>query len=173
MEKLYLVSPNEEYKEKILEYKKEFAANSEIPHGIAGLDNMESFEEWLCNLRKNENEETVLEGRVTSSTFIGVREADEKVVGFIDIRHRLNDYLLNYGGHIGYSVRKSERRKGYATEMLRLALLKCKELHIEKALVTCYKDNAASAKTIIANGGVLENEIPDEGSILQRYWITI
>ena len=89
----------------------------------------------------------------------------------IDIRHRLNDYLFNFGGHIGYSVRKSERKKGYATEMLALALVECMNLNINKILITCDKENTASVKTIIKNGGILENEIPEENRITQRYWI--
>ena len=91
----------------------------------------------------------------------------------IDIRHRLNDYLLNFGGHIGYSVRKSERQKGYATEMLNLALKECVNLGIKKVLITCDKNNVASAKTIINNGGKLENEIAKEDRITQRYYITL
>lgn len=86
----------------------------------------------------------------------------------IDIRHRLNDYLLNFGGHIGYSVRKSERQKGYTTEMLALALIECMKLNIKRVLITCDKDNIASAKTIINNGGILEGS-----GITQRYWINL
>ena len=91
----------------------------------------------------------------------------------IDIRHRLNDYLLNFGGHIDYSVRKSERQKGYATEMLALALIECMKLNIKRVLITCDKDNIASAKTIINNGGILENEILEGSGITQRYWINL
>ena len=110
---------------------------------------------------------------VPETLFLTVRTEDDCLVGMIDIRHRLNEYLMLFGGHIGYSVRPTERRKGYAKEQLRLALPYCKQIGIEKALITCYKDNIGSAKTIQANGGVLENELPEEGRITQRYWITL
>ena len=89
-------------------------------------------------------------------------------------RHDLNEYLLNFAGHIGDSVRPTERNKGYATEQIRLALLECKKIGLKKVLITCNKNNVASARTIIKNGGVLENELPkSEEEIFQRYWIEI
>ncbi|ENJ9655489.1 GNAT family N-acetyltransferase [Clostridium botulinum] len=91
----------------------------------------------------------------------------------IDIRHKLNEYLFEFGGHIGYSVEKSEGRKGYAKEMLHLALEKFKDMNMEKVLITCSKENIASAKTIIYNGGVLEHEISIGERITQRYWISL
>ena len=82
--------------------------------------------------------------------------------------------LLKFGGHIGYGVRPTERRKGYGTKMLAFALEKCHGFGIKKALVTCDKSNNASRKTILKNGGILENEQPEEnGNILQRCWICI
>lgn len=81
------------------------------------------------------------------------------------IRHELNDYLLQYGGHIGYGVRSSQRRK--------LALPIAKELGINKAPITCDKNNIGSAKTIMNNGGILENEVGNENEITQRYWIEL
>lgn len=89
------------------------------------------------------------------------------------IRHELNDYLLQYGGHIGYGVRSSQRRKGYASQMLSLALPIAKELGINKAPITCDKNNIGSAKTIMNNGGILENEVGNENEITQRYWIEL
>nr|WP_242568203.1 GNAT family N-acetyltransferase [Clostridium botulinum] len=96
-----------------------------------------------------------------------------KLIGMIDIRHKLNEYLFEFGGHIGYSIRKSEGRKRYAKEMLHLALEKFKDMNMEKVLITCSKENIASAKTIIYNGGVLENEVSEGERITQRYWISL
>lgn len=91
-----------------------------------------------------------------------------------DIVKELIEQLLLNGGHIGDGVRPSERRKGYATEMIRLALEECKKLGIDRVLMVCYKDNIASAKSIINNGGILENEIEaEDGKIDQRYWISL
>lgn len=91
----------------------------------------------------------------------------------IDIRHFLNDYLEQFGGHIGYSVRKSERKKGYAKMMLALALGECKELNIDRVLLTCSKDNIPSMKTILSQNGVLENEVLKGDRITCRYWIDL
>ena len=96
------------------------------------------------------------------------------LLGAVNIRHYLNDYLLQFGGHIGDGIRPSERRKGYATEMIRLALIECKKLGIDRVLMVCDKSNIGSAKSIINNGGILENEFVDEdGEINQRYWIDL
>lgn len=91
----------------------------------------------------------------------------------MNIRHDLNDYLLKYGGHIGDGIRPSERRKGYATEMIRLALEECRKLGLTRVLVTRDKNNIGSAKSIIRNGGILENEVLEKGVIKQRYWIAL
>ena len=91
----------------------------------------------------------------------------------MNIRHFLNEQLLMNGGHIGDGIRPSERRKGYATEMIALALEKCRELNIRKVLMVCDKENIGSAKSIIKNGGVLENEVIINGVTDQRYWINL
>ncbi len=104
-----------------------------------------------------------------------VRESDHKVVGVIQIRHYFNEFLEKYGGHIGYSICPSERRKGYATQMLRAVLPACKVLGIDKVLITCVTGNEGSRKTILNNGGVYESTVyePKENVYLERYWITI
>ena len=165
-----LIFPTQELKEQALAYRQEhFDAGEMLINGDAGLDEAETYEAWLVKVKENP---TLKDDKlVPSTTYFGV--ADGKIVGTIDIRHRLNDYLLQFGGHIGYGVRPTERRKGYATKMLALALEKCRELGLEKVLITCNKDNTPSAKTIINNGGVLENEIVENSVIMQRYWIEL
>lgn len=173
MNRFNLVLPVPEYKDKIMDYKREFIENGDSMDGTANLRNAETFEEWYGAFCDNLREETVRDGLVPATTYLAISTDDGHLIGMIDIRHRLNDYLLNFGGHIGYSVRKSDRKQGYATEMLALALEECTKLDIRKVLITCDKANTASAKTIIKNGGILENEIPDEGRITQRYWIAL
>lgn len=114
--------------------------------------------------------------RRTPPQKIHLREPDEheRLVGMTNLRHHLNDYLLTYGGHIGYSVRPSERQNGYATQMLRLTLEQARARGIGKVRICCDHYNVASAKTIRANGGVLEDEQfdPQDGTLTQRYWIS-
>ncbi len=171
---LKLVVPTPACKEQVLDYKREFAEINEHTAGTAALDSAETFESWYQALQDNSSEETVRPGLVPESLFLAVDQNDY-LVGMIDIRHRLNDYLAQFGGHIGYSVRKSERQKGYATEMLALALEEAKKLGLRRVLITCDRDNLGSAKTILNNGGVLENEAfdPNDNTITQRYWIEL
>lgn len=173
MNTLKLILPTTKYKDEIMGYRKEFIENKESMDGTSGLRDTKSFEEWHNAIIANLKEETVREGLVPSTTYIAISSNDDRLIGMIDIRHRLNDYLLNFGGHIGYSVRKSDRQKGYATEMLALALKECKKMGMKRILLTCDKDNIASAKTILSNGGILENEVEEGDTITQRYWINI
>ena len=113
------------------------------------------------------------EGLVPDSTFFCLDEERDIMVGAVNIRHYLNEALLLNGGHIGDGVRPSERRKGVATKMIGLALQECKRLGINKVLIVCDKDNVGSAKSILNNSGVLENEVVVDGVVEQRYWITL
>ena len=129
----------------------------------------DDFDYYLNNLETSEPKD----GLVPDSTFLCLDEERNIIVGAVNIRHYLNDYLLAHGGHIGDGIRPSERRKGYATQMIQLALEECKILGINKVLMVCDKDNIASAKSIIKNGGILENEVIENGVIEQRYWIEL
>ena len=117
--------------------------------------------------------QNVPEDRVPATQYIYVREEDGRVVGMLQLRHCFNEYLEKYAGHIGYSVRPSERRKGYATAMLRYALPHCRALGIRDVLVSCLTDNEASRRTILRNGGVYESTVhePEMDRDLERYWI--
>lgn len=169
---LELIFPTEEYKIQVEEYLQEHFDNGEyVLHGDAGLDEIKDFDKWLEKVRNEVNIED--SNLVPATLFLAVRKSDNRVVGTIQIRHRLNEKLLIFG-HIGDGVRPSERNKGYASEMIRLALEECKKLNIHRVLISCNKDNIASAKSIIKNGGVLENEVMlDDGKVEQRYWISL
>lgn len=172
---LELVFPREEHKEQVENYLKEHFENGEYHlNGVGGLDKIKDFEEWLHKIQDENVKEKVKEDRVQATLYLAIRKSDNRMIGTIQIRHELNEYLLNIGGHIGDGVRPSERRKGYATEMIRLALEKCKEIGLDKVLITCNKDNIGSRKSIQNNGGILENETLDEiGKELQRFWIEL
>lgn len=111
--------------------------------------------------------------RVPDSTFFCLDAERDRFVGAVNIRHYLNDALLKNGGHIGDGVRPSQRRKGIATRMIALALDECRKLDIDRVLMTCDSGNIGSAKSIINNGGVLENEVVIDGETVQRYWIQL
>ena len=167
---LKLVKASPEYKKQITEMLDEWYAYGEkiIPYAIRRLD-YHDFEYYYRNLEVTDTRE----GLVPDSTFFCLDEERDIMVGAVNIRHYLNEALLLNGGHIGDGVRPSERRKGVATKMIRLALQECKRLGINKVLMVCDKDNIGSSKSILNNGGVLENEVVVDGAIEQRYWITL
>ena len=173
MEKIILVKPDLSYADEIIKYKEESLAESPIINGSAGLDRFSSIEIWFEELKKRSCEDTVPEGLVPSSTYLAVREKDNYIVGMIDIRHYLNEYLTQAGGHIGYGVRKTERNKGYAKQMLKLALEKCKELKIKRVLITCDEDNIASEKVILSANAKLEDIRNVDGENKKRFWIDL
>ena len=155
-----------------MDYREEFLAIGSRMDGTSALDQYPDFDAWLANIRALKDPSTTPAGFVPATQYLALDE-QEHLVGMTNLRHYLNDYLLTYGGHIGYSVRPAERQHGYAIQMLRLTLEKAREHGIEKVRICCDHYNVASAKTIRANGGVLEDECFDssDGTLTQRYWI--
>ncbi len=168
-----LVIPTIEYANEIKAYRDEMLKMNSTFDGTSSLNRLENPAQWIEYNMSVMNIETVPDGLVQATQFIYVRENDGKIVGMINVRHYFNDYLEKYGGHIGYSVRPSERRKGYAKSMLKEALKYCKELGINRVLVSCLSDNEGSRKTILANCGVYEStvKLPNSDEYLERYWI--
>jgi predicted acetyltransferase len=176
MGELVLLRPTSLYKDQVMSYKEEMLLNNDSFDGCAGLEKVDTFEEWIDFDARLKN--TYKDEYVPSEVLLAVRKSDDYVVGIMDYRHPLSDFLYQFGGNIGYSVRPSERQKGYASEMMGLILPFCHEYGESKVLLTCDKNNEASKRTIIKNGGVLENEVIDtvglsKSGMIQRYWITI
>lgn len=175
MEGFKLVKPSADYLDEIRAYRKEFDGCLDWMHGSGGLMNIEDAEKWLEHLRLCENQETVPDGKPASSQFIYVRESDGKIVGMINVRHWHIEPLSTFGGHVGYSVCPSERKKGYATAMLKEVLPHCREIGLENVLLTVGLENTGSRRTILANGGVYEGTVisPKHNIPVERYWINI
>ena len=173
--KLKLIKLTKEYEQALKEMIDEWKKDQEINHTntspyVIFKNDCSDFDYYLDNL---EIKQPTPEGFVPDSTFFLLDEERNRLLGAVNIRHYLNEHLLMYGGHIGDGIRPSERRKGYATKMIALALVECKKLGINKVLICCNSDNIGSKKSIINNGGVLENIVMEDGKPLERYWIDI
>ncbi|GAB6926279.1 GNAT family N-acetyltransferase [Paenibacillus sp. JCM 10914] len=171
MNPVRLMKPTIELKHEYLDFYMEWKESREdmVPWVIS--KDPEDFEGMVRWLQDNENGKNLGDGRVADSTFWLVSEQN-RVLGAVNIRHELTESLMNSGGHIGYGIRPSERRKGYATNLLQLSLEQAKRLGIDKVLVVCDQINVASEKTIIHNGGISDHDyIEEDGNVIKRYWI--
>ena len=169
MDEIRLVLPDESLLAEAAAYKEEFLASGDSMDG-SGMLRHQPPEEWLHTCRRLLREDTCPEGLVPATQYVCV-DRNDRIVGMIDLRHRLNDYLAEFGGHVGYSVRPSERRKGYASRMLSMVLGEARKQGLPRVLVTCDEGNIASRRTIERNGGRFERKAVDGNEIVLRYWI--
>ena len=147
-------------------FKAEFADCLDWLHRARGLRYSKDPEEWLRYIAEHEENYT---------QFLYVRTADSKIIGMIGVQHRPDGPEETWGGHIGYCVCPSEREKGYATQMLHDVLPYCKSIGLGRVLLTAGDENVGSVRTILSNGGVLENYVktPRHDVPVGRYWIEI
>lgn len=167
-----LIEPTVNLEKSYIDYIYEWENSAEQIVPFASRKNRLNYHQLLDNWRNDKTDKAYKRGFVPATLYFLVDET-ERIYGALHFRQELNEYLLKTGGHIGYGIRPSERKKGYASEMLSSALQIGKQHNFEKVLITCNKDNIASAKTIVKNGGILENEVYEDGEITQRYWINL
>ena len=165
----------------VLEVYKEYMSAVLLPgidrfEGIRDFEEIDkcTFKEWINNLEKNKDEKNLPESYSPHTLYLAMND-DEELVGAIGLRWKKVPALMTFGGLIGYSIRPSQRGKGYASQMLKLALGKFKDSKMKKVLITCKDFNIASKRVIEKNGGIFENiyENEDDGYNYLRYWIEI
>ena len=169
-----LQRPDKRHEKEVMALRELLFERNESFDGCGGLEDVSDYDSWLDfsgRLKKKYGADYV-----PSDLYLAI-EGDE-VVGIIDYRHPLSPFLLQYGGNIGYSIHPEKRRMGYGSKMLSLLLDIIRENGEKKVLITCDKENIASRKTIINNGGIKENEVADtvnlsKSGIIERYWISL
>lgn len=179
MEQFYLELPSKNRKDKILDYLNEIIIYNSETNGLGALSKIidgYSFEEVLeicLNMQYKKYAKKL--GKSQVKTFLLIRKNDDKIIGCINIRWNLTDYMKKYSGNIGYGIRPTERNKGYNKINLYLGLLEAKKLNLNKVMLVCETNNLPSSKTIEALGGILERkEIdPNDGVLTSYYWIDV
>ena len=169
-----MVKPSMEYKEAYLSFYADWIDSGEgmVPWVIE--KDPADFQAMIKFLYAEDCEEKINDSSWVPHSTYWLLDGQNNVVGAVNIRHRLNENLFYRGGHIGYGIRPSARRKGYATLLLAGALEKTRELGLSRVLVVCDNGNLGSERTIIRNGGVFESEfIEDDGKIMKRFWIEL
>lgn len=168
---LRLVKTSMDQEQQVHAFLKEWRERDEriVPNAVDG--EASDFETYVKAIRAREVRAENA-GWVPSTTY-WLTDGKE-LLGAANIRHELNEQLLNFGGHIGYGIKPSARGRGLATKQLALALEKAKSLGIERALITCNRTNVASKQVILRNGGVPDTPfIETDGTVVERFWIEL
>lgn len=162
------ILPSAENRQDVLSFYDEFERNGET---CIGYGNYKDYDTWLKGMMNRKNGTDLPQGYVRENFYL-CYEGD-KMVGVFSLKFELTDFLLNYGGHIGYAVRKSERNRGLASQMMKQGLDIARKFGFDRILAVCDDDNYASEKVILRNGGVFENTLydDDEKVFVKRFWI--
>lgn len=163
-----LIMPDESCREEVLSFYREIEESGGECIGFADHGN---YDRWLAGMMNRRTGKNLPEGYVRENFYICRKNG--ATVGVFSLKFELTEYLLNFGGHIGYAVRPSERCRGIATEILREGLEIARRYGMERILCVCDEDNIASEKVIQKNGGIFENKLfdPEERVLVKRYWI--
>lgn len=162
--------PAEENRDDVLSFYNEIERENETCIGFGGCKN---FDAWLAGMKNRHTGTNLPDGYVRENFYL-CYDGDE-MVGVFSLKFELTEFLLNYGGHIGYAVRPSKRNRGFATQMLKQGAELARQYGFDKILCVCDDGNYASEKVILKNGGVLENRLydSDESVFVKRYWIEL
>ena len=167
-----LILPSPEHEAQAIAFKREFFDHGEsVINGSEMLDCLDSYTDWLTHITRNANADTVDPNWVVTDTFFAVDESD-RIIGVIDLRHELKGFLVDFG-HSGYSVRPSERRKGYATAMLALLKTHARQCGLRELQLSVERSNAPSVKTIVRSGGVFQRSFDFQGEMADVYVIQL
>lgn len=174
MGRLRLVQPSTVYKDAYMDFYEEWIRSGESIVPWVVERNPMDFEAYVNFLYSQDDDDKILESGWVPHTTYWLLDDRDRVVGACNFRHRLNVNLLESGGHIGYGIRPSERKKGYASFLLGETLSVAREKGLGRVLVVCDHDNEASERTIRRNGGVLEDErTTGDGHRVKRFWIAL
>lgn len=165
---LKFILPTEQNRADVLSFYDEIENNGDE---CIGIGNYKNYDLWLSGMQNRHSGKDLPEGYVRENFYLCYDGA--RLIGVFSLKFELTEFLLNYGGHIGYATRPSERNRGLATQMLKQGLELSKEFGLKDILCVCDYDNYASERVILKNGGIFENELydPNEEVTVKRFWI--